>query len=1264
MSLQIKWSYLFILFFSFFLLSGCGSDNSEAGSQAPGGVSGSSNISTLAVSGGDITASSNGEGVAIRIKAMSKDNVLVSTGNIIAQYLDNDSLSGELVPSVAPIIDGFATFNYTAPADIQAQIDAGNTGTSFRFFDQNNTKISTDVVITFDTSTQTDGDSDPISKLILSDTLIKVSASDDTKRITIRGLKSDNTLVKNGKVIIKYPNTGGVDVGTVPSEVEIIDGIGSFTYIAPSNLVTASTVSPVLFTVQDITNSSVSAQLTVSFLDATVSPTLSVNNGPITITKDAQSIKVNVLAVDSSGVPLKYGTIKLEYPSGTNIGHFAQSEALIENGIASFDYTGPDPLVSRSAVSFTFVFKENSVRKTTWNVSFSPDTPAVPDPDPIISSILLSEAAFTVTNSQETRNVFVYAFNSDGVGVSEGEVEIKYPNTAVTAGVDAGSTPATVTITDGIGSFTYTAPSDISNAVTISPATFRVQSSANSSVYKNFAVTYAPTSGTSINPTINIQGANPLSINTDAQEVDITLLVVDSNNNNRPLSEGTILVEYPAQGNVGTFAQSEVTISNGQVVFSYKAPNNLADLIDSGVDNANFTFVYKENQINPEVLNIKFDPDAPVSEDTNIYNLKYFGPQTIIISENSQSVPIDIYGFDVNNAPVQTGTVRVKYPNENTQTNIGNVSPSSEGTIESGKVTFTYTGPSDLNKTMTDLNETKSVIYSFCDATPDTDTCADVNLTFELDTTTPQPDLQEYEIDFGVGTDNTLNLESLTSFTVVLKTEAGETVDASRIKDINITTKRPTLAEVKDINGTVHSPMYEFGANKNPVNAYIQTYKISGLVDFEISIGFNDTAGDYKVETEIKSVVIFSGPPTTLSITKNGSSKDANAGAFKDELVVHVTDQYNNPVNTKPEFTVSAVIGPTNDPAHAKDEHDGGGEGDFGFLYNLNGVGSISSSGSGASFTTTGNHDFSEIDINNDKLITFTPTDNEYKYPALGVWTITAVNIATKTLTLEEDYAGDVDPAQNLRYVIGHNFRDSSCASTIGHYNVRVAPEGDRFQLDENGTGKVNLFYDYPLVGADVFVAANILGYSNASGEVVRIGNAYKRYLTGVGIKEVQEISYTAVGSVYWGHGSIAVHIEETGYNMQYGYASPQAKVGSRGYISFNTFLGYIDGNTSNTSGSNLMYSNDTSFNSDVVDYSNAYFLHDGINDSSNPRYIDNDVTNKAQSNLEFTQTNKKDHQYTGCDNSAEYDVYITAKEGEEVTVTTYVPNLFSSELN
>ncbi len=268
-------------------------------------------------------------------------------------------------------------------------------------------------------------------------------------------------------------------------------------------------------------------------------------------------------------------------------------------------------------------------------------------------------------------------------------------------------------------------------------------------------------------------------------------------------------------------------------------------------------------------------------------------------------------------------------------------------------------------------------------------------------------------------------------------------------------------------------------------------------------------------------------------------------------------------------------------------------------------------------FDTVGDHSFANIDIDNDKLITFTPTDNAYKYPALGSWTILEV-VSNTRLKLKEEYIEDPNiPANNLRYVVGHNFRDSNCNSTIGHYNVRVVPNGDVFQLDKNGTSIVNLFYDYPLVGADVFVAANILGYSNSINKVVRIGNAYKRFLTGVGIKEVRKVSYTGVGSMYWGRGSSSIDIIDTGYTMQYGYAHPLALVGSKGGISTSDVT-FLDGNSSNLSADNLFFDSSTIL----------------------------------------------DNTFTGCDRSVEYEVFISAKPAEEGTVTVEVPSRFSAELN
>ncbi len=945
---------------------------------------------------------------------------------------------------------------------------------------------------------------------------------------------------------------------------------------------------------------------------------LSVANGnSLSVDATSGQITIYIRALNAANVQNTEGNITAQYQN-TNIpsGTMSPGVAKLEQGIATFTYTPPanlETLIQNGVTGTQFrFFSENGI-ETLLNISYvkvadNQGTGGGGDADSI-SKIVLSESAFSVTQAKASKEITVYAFNTSGVGVDTGTVEIKYPLSAITSGIDAGSVPSKVMINGGIGTFTFTAPSDLSKASQLSPARFTVQDTANSAVSQTFEVSYSSSGGTQTNPVIRVEGA-PSVITEAGQKIAVTLLVVDENN--MPLSDGTIAVQYPSASNLGLFVESEVSIKNGQAVFQYTAPDPLI----AGTT-AEFTFRYKENPAsNPTVWSVQFSPGTPQATDSNINALRYFGG-TVIISENSKSVPIDIFGFDVNNAPVDTGIIRVSYPVENSGVvDIGRINPSIEAAIENGKATFTYVGPADLNRTVHNLGKSW-VVYRFCDkATDSLAECADVNVSFALDTTTPQPDLQEYVIDFGVGADNTLNLDALTPFTLSLKTQEGSVVEADRISDVVITSKRPQLAVMADASGN-ESTSLSLGGGKNPVNAYIKTGTVSGLVDFEVQVTFKDTQGLTKVETEIKSIVIFSGPPTTLSITKNGSSKDVAQGAFKDELVVHVADQYGNPVNTEPTFTVSAIIGPADDPNHLSTERDGGGLGDFGYLYDLNGAGTISSVGGVTYFDTVGNHDFSAIDINNDKLITFTPTDNAYKYPALGSWTILEIVSSTR-LRLKEEYVEDPSiPANNLRYVVGHNFRDSSCNSTIGHYNVRVVPNGDSFQLDKNGTSIVNLFYDYPLVGADVFVAANILGYSNSINKVVRIGNAYKRFLTGVGIKEARQVSYTGVGTVYWGRGASTVDIIDTGYTMQYGYAHPLALVGSKGFIS-TANVTFIDGNTSNLSANNLVFDSGTVL----------------------------------------------DNTFTGCDRSVEYEVFINAKPGEEGTVTVEVPSRFGAELN
>ncbi len=566
-----------VFLFSLFLLSGCGTNNSQApAGLAPGGDGNiSASIASLSISGGDVTVSQNSEAVTIRVKALTKDDRLATDGKVLAQYIDTGDHEGELTPAEVDISEGFATFVYVAPKDLQHQIDIGNNGTSFKFYKENDLSVTAIVNIIFDTSVDTTS-SDPISKLILSESTINITKAEETKSITIQGLKLDNTAVINGKVLIEHPSTGNVYVGTVPAEVSITDGVGTFTYTAPVDIVNAATVSPANFKIYDKTNPSVSATLSVNFGGGTsATPRLSVSPYSVSVSNNSESVPVTVIVTDENGLALQSGTVEVLNPNGARDGYFSQREAEIANGIASFSYTGPNPLSAGSAI-FTFRFKENTSYSATWRVTFAPD-PGVAEPT--IGKLVVNKDVEVGTSGESvTIQVLAFTDSAGTIPATSGTVNVRYPSSVATLNVGTMS-PATAEIgANGIANFSFTAPTPLVN---IADQTFSFFSGSTSD---DIIVKYTPKPDVN-NPIADkliVLNGSEVNITKNSEVVTIRTRVFGADNN--PFNGGNVKIQYPVEASqgidVGSFSELSVPCVNGVADFNYNAPSDLAGRSD------------------------------------------------------------------------------------------------------------------------------------------------------------------------------------------------------------------------------------------------------------------------------------------------------------------------------------------------------------------------------------------------------------------------------------------------------------------------------------------------------------------------------------------------------------------------------------------------------------------------------------------------------------------------------------------------------------
>jgi len=617
---------------------------------------------------------------------------------------------------------------------------------------------------------------------------------------------------------------------------------------------------------------------------------------------------------------------------------------------------------------------------------------------------------------------------------------------------------------------------------------------------------------------------------------------------------------------------------------------------------------------------------TPTTTKSDIRTLSYFAGN-INVTENSQTFPITIYAFDSNNAPVENGNIAIFYPAENTQADIGSISPLRKVALIDGKAQFTYTGPAKLQSTVD--GGIGGVNFIFYDDTNSTQQKT-ISVTFSPSTTVVKPDLENYQINF-TPRDVPAKIETDTPFAIKLTDKNNN--DVTTVSSVTITSLSPNVAgliESNDINKTVRTSLtLTPDSNANFVDSFVHAYKYAGLVPFEISVTFTDSAGKSRTETEVEEVVIYSGEPQSISIIKAESKAGTTAATFEDTYEVHVVDQYGNPINTGEEYflSFSSVIAPAIDPTGAGATQPfipSQGHGDFNRLYDLTGAGTISQvTGEGAQFTTSRAGSLANVDAANDVLITWAATEDAYVYKATGYWNIESV--AGDTLTLRETYDG-VD-ATKLNYTIGHARRTITCdandtSGASGDVLAKVDTENSSIKLDEKGVGSFKIVYDAPLVGADIFLAVNVLGANLATSETRRLGGGAKFTLRGIGVElyGIESIQWKGNNGALFYAGSEPISIAGTdgNYRQIYGYADFTSKGDGDHY--------YAVTELNRTSGASTTYSG--SFFQDTNSSELVYF----------PR-------------IDFDTPGSRFNQLTGCNGEINYFVGIIA-EGQTGTVT------------
>ncbi len=579
-----------------------------------------------------------------------------------------------------------------------------------------------------------------------------------------------------------------------------------------------------------------------------------------------------------------------------------------------------------------------------------------------------------------------------------------------------------------------------------------------------------------------------------------TPLEITQANTNYVIKAQVLLDAHPAVGKTVELAAfpsiygdvksyNLTTGEDGYAIFEYSSPEIMP--VNGSVTELKLDFKDENNVTITQDILLNFNSvgggvDANVSVPVVVISNSY---KNIELTSNSQTLQMEIQVFDKGtNTPYTTGNVKVSLPDSVlTGTDVGRFTEYVVPVGTDGRAIFNYTGPQDLQG-LVNAGETGATFAFHHEENPTNK--ESVVVTYDL-TNNYIP--ANYVLTTSSSDGNqTMGLQTMKSFTLYLKDDQGTLVDHAKITEIKIESKNTLIGKLVDAaNGGANVSVLSLSGTDavNSKSFPVKTYTLSGLLPVEITVNFNDANGESQTLTVNMNIVVFSGPPTAMSISYAGVEQNSTIAKYIEKFAVTVTDAYNNPVNTKPYVAVGSMV------EYAVDGSSGTGtrnttsprlwHGSNDSHGNLNGIG-----GNKAQFETAADI-FKYVDFSNDKLVIF---GSSFVYEALGKWDIEPN--ADNVLDLKDDYSGS-DRA-GLYYAVGHNNRQDLCKTDGTEYVGTM--KANNYQLDDNGNALIEFAYDYHLTGKDIMVWVNLTGFQADNNSTGRIGEAKKHTLRGNGL--------------------------------------------------------------------------------------------------------------------------------------------------------------------
>ena len=711
---------------------------------------------------------------------------------------------------------------------------------------------------------------------------------------------------------------------------------------------------------------------------------------------------------------------------------------------------------------------------------------------------LVNETSVVEVNfANQEKTISVDVVDGQNVGISGVNVSI-----SAVSGLEYGSITGASTVSTNDGGraiFTYTAPKDI-DSVNGQDTTVTLSLTLNGrTISKNVQILFKVLD-IEVSEITLINETKLLEVHANNEVRNISVDVVNGNGIGVQGKEVSISAISGMEYGAITGASTVTTDAAGHAIFTYTAPNDISTVegksttVTLSTKKEDNSTIFKEVQITFKKQTENNGTSVPV---VNTFT------KVITLESNSQNVEMVINVFDdATNSHYEGGNVHVTIPPKvKDGVDIGNFEKTSVP-VENGKAIFKYTGPQDL-KSLIENNDL-STTFSFAHE-GNLGSTASITVEYKLqDGYVPA----NYNLTVSSADDKQImGLNSSKTFTVYLKDDKGTLISHSAINKMTIESKNTIIGKLIKNNTATDRITLSGEEARNSKSFPVQTKSLSGLLPIEVTVEFTDANGKSASLKTIMNIVVFSGPPSAISISYVSTGQDKARAKYIEKIAITVTDEYGNRVNTHPHVSAGAIAGYTVDgrESSGKETHL-----TRRLFYGRNDVASgnangeiVPSGNNKARFVADPSGVFKYVNAegkNSDKLVIFGERKN---YEAMGKWDISKEG--NSVLALKDDYFGI--QRSGLYYAVGHNYYQDQCRQDGREWIGNT--DADSYKVDDKGTVVINYSYDYHLTGKDVLIWVNLDGIQPDTQKKTRIGEATKHTLRGAGLTKVPSAGYS-----------------------------------------------------------------------------------------------------------------------------------------------------------